>query len=96
MAAHGRSPQSGPTSNRQPAEIPKSLSGRRNFNDWWIKLQECYQNKGCSLTAYEQTEILAMLARNPFSAVDKLKYSVANFETSYVNLFSPQESQEFS
>ena len=54
-----------------------------NFNDWWHKLHECYQNKGCPLTAYEQREILAMLARNPFTAVDKLKYSVVNFETSY-------------
>jgi hypothetical protein len=73
------------------APIPKSLSGRRNFNDWWLKLQECYQSKGCPLTAYEQTEILAMLTRNPFSAVDKLKYSVANFETSYANLLAPQK-----
>jgi hypothetical protein len=75
------------------APIPKSLSGRRNFNDWWRKLQEQYKNKNCPLTAYEQTEILAMLARNPFTAVEKLQYSVVNFETSYATLLAPKNQQ---
>jgi hypothetical protein len=68
------------------APIPKCLSGRRNFSDWWQKLQEQYKNKGCPLRAHEQTEILAMLARNPFTAVEKLQYSVVNFETSFAKL----------
>ncbi len=34
-----------------------------------------------------------MLARNPFSAVEKLKYSVVNFETSYATLLAPQKKQ---
>jgi hypothetical protein len=72
------------------APIPKSLSGRRNFTDWWRKLQELYQNKGCPLSAYEQSEILAMLARSPFTAVEKLQYSVVNFEKSYATLHKKQ------
>ena len=73
--------------------IPKSLTARRNFNDWWLKYQEQYKTKGCPLTAYEQSEVLAMLARNPFTAVEKLKYSVVNFETSYAARLAPRKTQ---
>ncbi len=79
------------TEHAHSATIPQCLSARRNFNDWWRKLQEQYENKGCPLTAHEQTELLAMLARNPFAAVDKLKYSVVNFDKSYATLLAPQE-----
>ena len=95
--SHGDAREPAPRDNNiastEPAPIPKCLSGRRNFNDWWLKLQEQYKNKGCPLTAHEQREILAMLARNPFAAVEKLKYSIVNFETSYAALLAPLEKQ---
>jgi hypothetical protein len=74
-------------------DIPESLTARRNFTDWWVKLQERYKNKGCPLSVYEQSELLAMLARNPFAAVEKLQYSVVNFEASYATLLAPKKKQ---
>jgi hypothetical protein len=73
--------------NTATAEIPSVLASQPYFTDaWWPKLLELYKNKGCALTAYEQGEILAMLAKQPRSAVSMLRNSVENFETSFAAL----------
>jgi hypothetical protein len=73
-------------STAKAAPIPQSLATRPHFGAWWSKLLELYKNKGRPMTAYEQGEVLAMLAKQPFSAVSMLKHSVKNFETSFAAL----------
>jgi len=69
------------------APIPAVLAAQPYFSDaWWPKLLELYKNKGCPMTAFEQGEVLAMLAKQPLSAVSMLKHSVRNFESSFAAL----------
>ena len=87
---HGDAPPDSDTPEQEPAntkrepaplvEIPPVLDALPSFTDlWWPRFLDLYKTNGDPLSAYEQSELLARLATQPFSAIEKLKTSIRNF-----------------